>query len=181
MHSVIFPILLQLGFFFGLCVLTALINRFSNLTIQKNFFFAFVLSFGSFSIIVAWLFELNAYGLALIASLGCIGFITFQLINLLTTSIRLKLLNIIFHQKPNSEMLLNLYSSSTFIELRLKRLTELNQIREINGEIQLISKVFVRLSQPVYWFRRLLSLDGEQTFSNKEKSDSKALEKTQEK
>jgi len=95
-------------------------------------------------------------------------FIIFQFVNLMTTSIRLKILSLVAEKKEISEKeLIDLYGGKGFIENRFKRLESLSQIERQNNTIILKSELFYWLSQPIYVARHILNLKGEETIKKR--------------
>lgn len=150
--------------------LSATLNRTNTRTPQSNFKKSFLISapllifFGSMTPLRIELF------LFLILTLICVSFVLFQIVNLLTTSIRLKILNTVYRHKSDRNSIKVSYSANHLLRARIQRLVQLKQIRETNDEIVIDSALFLRLSRPVFFLRKLMKLDGEVTIARLSKN-----------
>ena len=99
-----------------------------------------------------------AAGLVLMfMALNAMSFFYFQLINVALTSIHIAVVLRIYWSDGLSEQgLLNEYSSDQMLTERLDRLSQLGQIKEHDGIVELRSRIFLVLCQPIYLWRRIL-------------------------
>lgn len=101
-----------------------------------------------------------AAGLVLMfMALNAMSFFYFQLINVALTSIHIAVVLRIYWSGGLSEQgLLNEYNSDQMLTERLDRLSQLGQIKEQGGIVELRSRVFLVLCQPIYLWRRILKV-----------------------
>lgn len=92
-------------------------------------------------------------------AVNAMAFFYFQLVNVALTSIHMGvLLRIYWADGLSEEALMQQYDKSHMVTERLRRLTQLGQIEVRGDTVRLRSRILIRMSAPIYFWRRLLRM-----------------------